>query len=839
MAKTRFIQNNFLSGELSPLLEGNVSLAQYYQGMKTADNVFLIPQGGAKRRAGLAYGAIPLNTLDRDTLLPTMPNGGIPATANDGDSSTSTATTAAIGTTTPYVVAEYDLGASFTNYEIVDVVGISLTVGSSDEFELEGSSNGSTWNSLGGMTLGTTSKDFRFTISSSFRYIRVARNGSTDLGAAVVNIAEFNVLRSSSTLSETKIFGATVENGIDYFIVVTQGNAAFYQYSPGILSLVQYISMPYLSADVPEVRIASIDNVVLFFHEDHPVRRVVSYGGATVGGGASKNPNGSTYLFADDAPFINVPRFDFNDSLSPTPVAEQQDVTFASFSRGMRFQIDVEGILSKQITYGGDATADEQATTEENIRKNLQDMPNFGTTGISVNRVGASQYRITIEGESAGAYDLFSGFNTTGTTAASMTFTKVTTGTARRENIWGPNRGYPRLGAFYNGRLWLGGTRDKPQTLLASKAGSLLDFDIGEGLDDEAIFVTLSARKPPKITDIYAGRNLQITTTSDEFAILEGSTTPATAFPQSQTSNGSLFVPIQEADGASIYCDANGKTLREFVYSFNEDSYVSTDISVLSSHLINTPVATAFLTGTSSDDANWLFIVNQDGTAAVLNKLRSQDINGFVQMSTDGTFKDVAVSGDQAGFVVERTINGSTVRFIELLDFDSKMDASNRSQITGVTVTGFSHLADQSVKVLAGSSVLSDRTVNTNGTITLTTEEATTHNLETLEAGLNFTPRVQTMPINTNVGSGDNFMRLKRITRMNIKVYQTQGISIDGVPVPNRSFGGGFGSASEFTGIIDDWHDINGWDRSTTPVISCADPTPMHIQAIEYEVESS
>ena len=55
MAKTRYIQNSFLSGELSPLVKGNITLAQYYQGLEQAKNVMVVPQGGVKRRGGLKY----------------------------------------------------------------------------------------------------------------------------------------------------------------------------------------------------------------------------------------------------------------------------------------------------------------------------------------------------------------------------------------------------------------------------------------------------------------------------------------------------------------------------------------------------------------------------------------------------------------------------------------------------------------------------------------------------------------------------------------------------------------------------------------------------------------
>ena len=55
MAKSKFMQSSFVSGELSPLLKGRVDLDQYYQGMETAENVLIVPQGGLKRRAGTQH----------------------------------------------------------------------------------------------------------------------------------------------------------------------------------------------------------------------------------------------------------------------------------------------------------------------------------------------------------------------------------------------------------------------------------------------------------------------------------------------------------------------------------------------------------------------------------------------------------------------------------------------------------------------------------------------------------------------------------------------------------------------------------------------------------------
>ena len=65
MAKSRFIQNNFVSGELSPFMRGRTDINQYYQGLQTANNVVLVPQGGVKRRPGTEHIDTVLNKLER------------------------------------------------------------------------------------------------------------------------------------------------------------------------------------------------------------------------------------------------------------------------------------------------------------------------------------------------------------------------------------------------------------------------------------------------------------------------------------------------------------------------------------------------------------------------------------------------------------------------------------------------------------------------------------------------------------------------------------------------------------------------------------------------------
>lgn len=836
MAKSRFLQNNFVSGELSPLLRGRTDINQYYQGLQTAKNVVLVPQGGVKRRPGTQHIDTVLNKLERLTAQnPAMPSGGTGSVINDGDDATTSSTTAAIGTTNPYVVAYYDRTASpvfKTTAVFADLRQISLSTGSSSEFVIQDSANGLSWTTVGTVPLiGTNPQNFRIAIGSGERWVRLARVGATDLGAATVTLAEFNLITQTTTAgvpSESKLVDFSVTTDRNYLLSITDNNVRIFK-NPG--THVADVRVPFTAAQVSTVRDTQTESVMLFFHEDVPSQRLINLGT-------------DTDWFLDEVPFTNVPTYDFDDDLSPTPVADVQSIVFhTGFVSGDQYQIDVEGVLSKNITYAGDTTADQQNSTIFNMQRNLQDMPVYGETGVTVTRTGTRTYSISVSGESAKDFELYSGFPTSGT-AKPITFTKLANGSPRKEPVWSANRGYPKTGCFFEGRLVLGGTKSKTASIFFSKSGSFFDYEIDDGDDDEGIFATISSRKLNEIIDVYPGRNLQVFTSGAEFSVTSTPVTPSSVGITPQTNHGASYIEVVDVDGSTIFVDRNGKTIYDFVYSFNEDAYVTHDRSVLSSHLIKQPTDMAMLSGTTSEDANWLFIPNTDGSVTILNTLRDQDINGFTQWisANSGFITNATVVDDELYMIDKRTIAGNVEYHIEKWSFDHLMDDSIifNPGPTDTTITGLGHLQGETVQIVADGVVLPERTV-VGSQITLTSEEVGYTNVE---VGLNFPVEVTGMPLNTNIGSGENQMRIKRIVRMNIRVYQSYGYYVDGQPVPIREFG--YSSVSPLdtspnskTGIIEDVLNTIGWTRDAMPSITAPDPTPVHIQMIEYEVESS
>ena len=853
MAKTRFIQSSFVSGELSPLLKGRIDINQYYQAVETASNVVIVPQGGMRRRPGTEFIAQTTRNLVSFAYTGTMPNGGTPSVLY-GNDATTTSTTVAIGTTNDYVVVKADKGATnIAEIEFIDIRQISLSSGTSTEFKVQYSADDVTYTDAGNVPLiGTNPQDFRIKVGIYARYWRLVRVGTTDLGSATITAAGFQLIQETGVDSNAKLEDFSVEDDRHYLIEFTRDNIAIFRSQLVGLNIqttrVADIKPTYDSTvDVSTVRTAQIENVMLVFGNFEPMRLV--------------NLGIDADWVIDNIPFLNVPQYDFDDAQSPTPVNEIQVMTLGhtgsgQWKRGNRFEVDIEGILSKSISYAGDSTADEQAATVFNIQKNLQEMPVFGETGVAVTRTGTREYTITISGESTKDFELFSAYVTEGSADHEIDFSKTQSGTPRKEDVWSATRGYPVSACFYEGRLVLGGTRSKPQSIFMSKTGAFFDFDIDDGDDDEAIFATISARKLNDIVDVYPGRNLQIFTSGAEFAVTSKPVTPSSISIDPQTAHGASNIEVQDVDGSTIFVDRHGKSLLSFLYSFNEDAYTTDDRSVLASHLINQPVDMALLAGTASEDANWLFIVNSDGTATILNTLRSQDINGFTSWSTSGDIKSVCVVDDQLFMTVEREVNGVDKLYIERWDFKYRMDCSIKSLVDTVTgeIDGLDHLEQETVTVVTREGfndayenyVIGSQPV-ASGSIILDLNDV--FSLTTYEIGLPFVPTIKPMAINTSLYRGDagNQMRIKKIVRMNLRVYESYGIHIDGIPVPIRSFGEAGvttsplagGSIIPKTGIIEDVYDINGWGREVIPTITCPDPTPMHIQMIEYEVEGN
>lgn len=404
------------------------------------------------------------------------------------------------------------------------------------------------------------------------------------------------------------------------------------------------------------------------------------------------------------------------------------------------------------------------------------------------------------------------------------------------EDSWSGSRGYPRSVTFHEGRLYFGGTKQRPSTIFGSRVATFFNFDPGEALDDAAVEATLDTGTFNAIVDIFSGRHLQIFTTGAEFYVpqtLDTPITPSNLIVKQQTAFGSKpGIRLQNVDGSTLFIQRQGKAIQEFIYSDAVQAYTSAKISLLSSHLLKTPEEMAVRVATSTDEGDRLMLVNgEDGSIACYTLLRSQNVIAPSEWTTDGEFINIGVDVDDIYVVVKRTVNSATVYYVELFDPAALLDCS----VTGgaAASVNMTHLEAKTVKIIRDGIVEPDQTVPASPfTVTFAAAAATSH-----EVGLNFTPEVKTLPVEPNLPSGSIKGFKKRIFEVNAELFETQSLTIDSKLIAFRQFGANvFGSAvPEYTGIKT-LHGLLGYTYDGQITIGQEVPLKMTLLGIDYKV---
>lgn len=416
------------------------------------------------------------------------------------------------------------------------------------------------------------------------------------------------------------------------------------------------------------------------------------------------------------------------------------------------------------------------------------------------------------------------------------------------EDVISATRGWPRSVAFYKGRLVFGGLKSRPQTILMSKVADYFNFSEGTATATDAINITIDDDRVNIIHGIFPGRGLQIFTTGGEFTIrseLNEALTPTTVADQlfketlhgSGNSRPSVVKRIPRptsVDGATVFIESSGYVARQFVFNDVEQSFSAPNISILSSHLIRDPVAMDIRRSNSTHPSDYLYVVNGDGTCAVLSNLREQNLLAWSLFETEGTFEDVAVTGREAFFVVKRSINGSDVRYIEKLNPANTMDASKVSTASATTSwTGYAHLNGETVSIRGDDYILEDAAVSGGA---LTSSEAVAE----LEAGLSFAAKVTTLPLDMVV-EGQRFIgEYKAPVFANVLLYQSRNIIVnynDKRYVPTFSeFGDNV--LDEPISLYDGWKKIylGGVNRDIEVEITQDDPLEFNVLAVHFAV---
>lgn len=300
------------------------------------------------------------------------------------------------------------------------------------------------------------------------------------------------------------------------------------------------------------------------------------------------------------------------------------------------------------------------------------------------------------------------------------------------EGEWSDYRGWPTACGFADGRLFWEGLNK----IWGSVSDDYYNFDDDTEGDSGPINRSIGFGPVDNIRWMLSLQRMVIGSDGNEIVCksssLDEPLTP-TAFTMRSISNqGSSNVQPLVLDKNGIYVQRGGLRLMELSLQQNDGEYGSNDLNTLSPEICEPNIVRIAI---QRKPDTRIYCVLSDGTMAILVYDRAENVTCWIKDDTDGSYEDVAVLPGQTAdtedfvyFVVNRTINGSTVRYLERQAFERDCQGGSLnhqadayyeySGASATTITGLSHLEAKEVVVWGNSKDLGTYTVS-SGSITL------------------------------------------------------------------------------------------------------------------------
>jgi hypothetical protein len=421
---------------------------------------------------------------------------------------------------------------------------------------------------------------------------------------------------------------------------------------------------------------------------------------------------------------------------------------------------------------------------------------------------------------------------------------------------WSAANGWPERVTFHQQRIAFAASYLYRQTVWMSKAGDFYDFGVSAPLvDSDAITFTLDSGTQNKIVWMISAKSLNIGTIGNEWTVTgatRNALTPTNILAQRQTNNGGENNKPIMVGITTLFLEVHGKVINEFVYDYTYDSYKTSDMSVLSNHITKNYSITDWTYQQTPDSVIWS--VRTDGALLGITYQRQHKVIGWHVHETDGEFQRItSIPGqnreDEVWAIVKRTINGSTVFYLEKMANEFKSDDSLYADFLDSSVlynstptssiSGLSHLEGEVVNVLADGTVHPPCTV-ASGSITLNSSYSR------VVVGLGFTseiwPNLPDVPSQTGTALG----RMQRITCLDIDLYNSLGMCVgrsspeDGDSEEEIPFRYPYDVTGTrvplYTGIYH-WDFEEGFDRTSQYYIKQTQPLPLTVRAVVDTIE--
>jgi len=236
------------------------------------------------------------------------------------------------------------------------------------------------------------------------------------------------------------------------------------------------------------------------------------------------------------------------------------------------------------------------------------------------------------------------------------------------EQVYSDYNGYPTTCKFHQQRLFFAGGAIS-DFVAGSKTADFFNFDVADGEDTDSIQIAISSDQINEIRHLVSGKHLEIFTSTGEFYLkpqVGRPLTPSDLKLERQSSLGATQKCMPRLfDGAAIFVQPNGKTVREFFYNTATEDYVPTVLTFLSPQAVNNPTDTGIIKSTGAKTEQFILFANDDGSLGVFSAQRQEKLAGWVIWQTDGSFLSTAGITSFLYTVVKRTVNGADKYYLE------------------------------------------------------------------------------------------------------------------------------------------------------------------------------
>lgn len=427
-----------------------------------------------------------------------------------------------------------------------------------------------------------------------------------------------------------------------------------------------------------------------------------------------------------------------------------------------------------------------------------------------------------------------------------------TTGTWRwRLGAYSDTTGWPSAGLIFNQRLYL--FRD--DRIDASVAGSLNDFDrfneLGEISVDQAFSLVIDDPNP--IRWAHKGDELFIGTSNAEYVLRKASAAaalgPGNIEFKRQSRKGSAGLRPIDGDGLPIFLQRAGRRLMQLTED-RVGRYVPEDLTRYADHIGNSPILEL---AWQNEPLQLLWAVRADGTLASAIYLPQESVLGWWRRplaagmlaesvcaitGPDGRTEQLWLSADRSGtrFVMKL---GAWRSAGEQQDNPIMLDAALTYTGAATSVFTMPHLPGASVDVVGDGAWLGSYTVAGDGTLDVSPFAPTS-----AVAGLSFPAFFTVLPIEAGGDSGPAQSKMKRPSRVTLRVQNSLGLQVERGGAIIESIGNSYVGEVLDTAITPITKDVvldivGGWDRDGQFTVRRVSPFAATVLAHTAIVEAS